>query len=276
MSEEVQYLKRQVSNLMVDLDSHKTQLQKYNEQEALIDRLNNENSDLNQEITNTFEELQQVQSQLDAQTKEAQDKDLKVKTAEDHLQEALQLAQEHKKETDQAHNDLYTNQKELSDVYRKFDKSETRLKTLTKEFEKVTQENEKLKQLNNDNSNIIESLKANNNEKLEAVIKDLEHKIKEKDDKIISLEKDIRKTQDSLRKAKDDYSDISAMKNDLLANMQSKEADIVCERKANTEEVNRLKARIEELEDNEDTLETINKELASKNSSLIKVFKAGF
>lgn len=270
--EEIRFLKEHINKLIVDSNTKAQKLQHLDAQEDLINRLNNENAELNQELNHTVNDCKNAKLELSGKRHELTTKNEELTLVKQNLHEALDNIDQNKEEIDTLQADLLSNQKELSEVYRKFDKSEGRLKKLTNQYQKsqdaldsLTLENHQLK---TDVDNLKKELKAANLAQDDNSVT-LEQKVAELNKAVDQKQAEIGRLTNELKDLRQNYADISSMKNDLLANMQSKESEFANERNSNSEELARLKAKVEELEDSEDALETINKELANKNSNFI-------
>ncbi|ODV62093.1 autophagy protein ATG11 ASCRUDRAFT_19000, partial [Ascoidea rubescens DSM 1968] len=102
-------------------------------------------------------------------------------------------------------------------------------------------------------------------------INELSKQIDIKSSEINELHKEINKQKSAFKNIKESYDEINSMKQDLLANMASKEVEVTKERNELENELSNLQLKIENLEDIEDVLEKLNKDLAAKNSQLINV-----
>ncbi|GMM35813.1 autophagy protein [Saccharomycopsis crataegensis] len=274
-NEEIKLLKQKSNNLVQELEGQNIQLKKCSEQENLINRLNNENSDLNQEIDDIVGKLKATQFELDTKTEKVSENFKIIDKLKKALSEAANNLERQKEQSSAIKNDLLSTKKELHEIHQKSDKSENRLKILSRDFEKATEKVNSLKEQNIDHVNMIQSLEADlvkhQDQLKNANVADSRAEIELLEKQIAQKNEEITAVNENFQKLKVEFQDIGSVKNDLLANMHAKEEEFSRERNSTSKEISELKAKVEGLEDNEDILDNLNKELALKNSNLVNI-----
>ncbi|KAG7834069.1 hypothetical protein KL943_003365 [Ogataea angusta] len=150
---------------------------------------------------------------------------------------------------------------------------------------------ERIERLENENERYrgeIEELKKGTEfaeiDRLKKELEDMKKVDLEKDRRLAVLEeenKNLKESNKELTKANKELanvcSELKSMKSDLLENMTQKESEFGKEAKVNQQEINELKLRIEELEEDESNLvnvnKTLNERLAIKDRLLCQLYE---
>lgn len=148
-------------------------------------------------------------------------------------------------------NEVQNFQKAESETYQKKIEDLTNLLNIRKK------ENTKLKQ---------------ENLNLQAEVSNLKEEITTVNNNLNNLTRDKKHIEDSNSKYVKEIEDLTNFKNNIMANLQSKEREFKIERNLSSEKIGSLNLRIEHLENVEDELITINKELNSKILFFFKYF----